>query len=224
MLKDNHVRRLFKLYQEKKTIRAAALRAGINEKTASRYINSRKLPSELKSEHTWKTRPCPFKDDWPEIRDLLKNNEGLQAKTIFEYLQKCNPGVYADGQLRTLQRHIKIWRAAEGPPKEVYFPQIHYPGELCQSDFSDLSNIGVTIQGNNFEHLLFHFVLTYSNWEAGTICFSESFESLYHKGIISCNALKARIQSIKFWLTKCCLEVRRRAEKSSNGPIVSGCE
>jgi hypothetical protein len=28
------------------------------------------------------------------------------------------------------------------------------------------------------EHLVYHFVLTYSNWETGTICFSESFESL----------------------------------------------
>jgi hypothetical protein len=29
-----------------------------------------------------------------------------------------------------------------------------------------------------FNHLIFHFVLTYSNWETGTVCFSESFESL----------------------------------------------
>ena len=25
--------------------------------------------------------------------------------------------------------------------------------------------------------MLYHFVLTYSNWETGTVCFSESFES-----------------------------------------------
>ncbi len=29
-----------------------------------------------------------------------------------------------------------------------------------------------------FEHLVYHFVLTYSNWETGTICYSESLESL----------------------------------------------
>src|SRR5439155_1497749 len=28
------------------------------------------------------------------------------------------------------------------------------------------------------EHLIYHFVLTYSNWETGTVCFSESYESL----------------------------------------------
>ena len=36
----------------------------------------------------------------------------------------------------------------------------------------------MTIQGQPFDHLIYYFVLTYSNWETGTICFSESFESL----------------------------------------------
>jgi hypothetical protein len=38
--------------------------------------------------------------------------------------------------------------------------------------------MGITIAGETFDHLIFHFVLTYSNWETGSICFSESFESL----------------------------------------------
>jgi hypothetical protein len=41
-----------------------------------------------------------------------------------------------------------------------------------------MGKLGVTIGGVPFDHLIYHFVLTYSNWEAGTICFSESFESL----------------------------------------------
>jgi hypothetical protein len=41
-----------------------------------------------------------------------------------------------------------------------------------------MEELGVTIQGQSFPHLIYHFVLTYSNWEAGTVCFSESFESL----------------------------------------------
>ena len=36
----------------------------------------------------------------------------------------------------------------------------------------------MSIQGEAFPHLIYHFVLTYSNWEAATICSSESFESL----------------------------------------------
>ena len=34
------------------------------------------------------------------------------------------------------------------------------------------------IRGEAFPHLLYHFVLPYSNWETGTVCFSESYESL----------------------------------------------
>ena len=41
-----------------------------------------------------------------------------------------------------------------------------------------LCSLSVTIAGQPFQHLLFHFVLTYSNWEDATICYSESFESL----------------------------------------------
>ena len=36
----------------------------------------------------------------------------------------------------------------------------------------------MTIAGRPFAHLLYHFVLTYSNWETGTVCFAESYESL----------------------------------------------
>ena len=69
---------------------------------------------------------------------------------------------------------------AGGPPKEVFFPQEYEPGILCQSDFTRMGKLGITIQRQPFNHLLYHFVLPYSNWEAGTICFSESFEALSH--------------------------------------------
>ena len=41
-----------------------------------------------------------------------------------------------------------------------------------------MSDLNITIAGVQFSHLLYHFVLTYSNWETGTVCYSESFESL----------------------------------------------
>jgi hypothetical protein len=80
--------------------------------------------------------------------------------------------------LRTLQRKVKNWRATDGPGREVFFSQQHHPGRLGASDFTHMEQLGVTIQGQSFPHLIYHFVLTYSNWEAGTVCFSESFESL----------------------------------------------
>jgi hypothetical protein len=41
-----------------------------------------------------------------------------------------------------------------------------------------MTDLAVTIAGVPFDHLVYHFVLTYSNWETGTVSFSESFESL----------------------------------------------
>lgn len=156
----------------------AAMKAGMDEKTARKYLRSGKLPSDLKQEHTWRTRKDPFEDVWEGMKSMLEINPGLEAKTLFEDLQRRNPGRFVDGQLRSLQRRIKNWRAVEGPPKEIFFNQIHRPGDLCQSDFTHMNKLGVTISGVPFDHMIYHFVLTYSNWEAGTICFSESFESL----------------------------------------------
>ena len=161
-----------------KSLIAAASKADMDEKTARKYRRLGKLPSDIKVEHTWRTREDPFSEVWKEVKEKLEINPGLEAKTLFEDLQHRYPGQFADGQLRTLQRRVKIWRALEGPPKEVFFPQKHHPGELCQSDFTHMGSLGVTIQGQPFDHLIYHFVLTYSNWETGTICFSESFESL----------------------------------------------
>lgn len=178
MVTDQQVRRLFKLIQSEKNFGIAAMKAGMDEKTARTYRNKGKLPSELKQEHTWCTRKDPFEDVWDGIKAMLTINPGLEAKTLFEDLQRRQPGRFADGQLRTLQRRIKHWRATEGPSKEIFFAQIHKPGELCQSDFTHMNQLGITINGIPFDHMIYHFVLTYSNWETGTVCFSESFESL----------------------------------------------
>jgi hypothetical protein len=60
----------------------------------------------------------------------------------------------------------------------VFFPQVHVPGEQAQSDLTDMRGLQVTIAGEPFAHLLYHCVLTYSNWESVSICPSESFEAL----------------------------------------------
>ena len=68
--------------------------------------------------------------------------------------------------------------ATEGPAQDVFFAQQHPPDRLGALDFTHMGELGVTIQGRSFPHLIYHFVLTYSNQEAAMICFSESFESL----------------------------------------------
>ena len=91
------------------------MKAGMDEKTARKYRRLGKLPSQIKQEHTWRTRKDPFEDAWDKIKSMLEVNPGLEAKTLFEDLQRKKPGEFADGQLRTLQRRIRHWRAVEGP-------------------------------------------------------------------------------------------------------------
>jgi transposase InsO family protein len=166
------------LINQGKGLEVSAEKAGISEKTARKYLHSGKLPEELRKGHTWRTREDPFSQDEKKMKDMLKENPLLEAKTLFEHFQSENPDRYSDGQLRTLQRRFRQWRALEGSSKEVIFPQVHHPGERCQSDFTSMNELNITIRGARFDHLLYHFILTYSNWQTGTICQSESFESL----------------------------------------------
>jgi hypothetical protein len=179
MTTDLQVRQLRRLEQQGTAKELAALKAGMDPKTARKYRRLGRLPSEVKRmDRNWRTRTDPFTEVWPQIQELLRLNPGLEAKTIFADLQRRFPGRFADGQLRTLQRRCRQWRSLEGSAKEVFFAQVHYPGRLCASDFTHCTDLGVTIHGLRFDHMIYHFVLTYSNWETGSICFSESLESL----------------------------------------------
>ncbi len=168
-----------KSMQKHGKVGAAADRSGMDRKTARKYVRVGKLPSELKAPRLWRTRKSPISDDdWTFVQAKLRDSPTLEAKTLFEMLQEARPGTYSEGQLRTLQRHVKQWRATQGPDKEVFFSQQHRPGEAAQTDFTHAKELGVTILGVAFVHMLCHFVLPYSNWESVTVCLSESLLSL----------------------------------------------
>lgn len=162
---------------EGETLDRAAIKAGMSENTARRYRNGATGKS-TRPPRTYRTRVDPFEAVWPEVEKMLEAAPGLEAKTIFARLQERPDSTFSDGQLRTLQRKIKRWRAEHGPQKEVMFPQVHRPGEYAQSDFTSMNDLGITIDGEPFDHLVYHFVLPYSQWETGMVCFSESFETL----------------------------------------------
>ncbi|MBI5511456.1 MAG: IS21 family transposase [Deltaproteobacteria bacterium] len=150
----------------------------MDRKTARKYIKAGKLPSELRAPRTWRTREDPFAAQRDEIEALLQETPTLEAKTIFEILGERYPGRFEPGQLRTLQRHVHVWRAAHGPDKEVTLAQRHRPGEAMQTDFTSTGELGVTINGQLFEHLLCHVVLPFSNWLWATVCLSESMAAI----------------------------------------------
>jgi hypothetical protein len=179
MVKDTQVKGLMQMLSSGTPLNTAGMKSGMCENTARKYRDIGRLPSQIRSPHDWRTRQDPFGDVWQTVVEpLLMDNPGLEAKTVFELLQEKHPERFGDGQLRTLQRRFRYWRAINGEGREVFFPQDHRPGRLCESDFTDMSSLGVTLQDSPFDHLIYHFVLTYSNWEDGTVCFTESHESL----------------------------------------------
>lgn len=175
---DAQVRKLMKEYGKTGKKGKSALRAGMSRNTGSKYLKLGKLPSELKEPRTWRTRPDPFEEDWPEIAERLRDAPELEGKALFEDLLDRYPDRYDPGQVRTFQRRLKQWRATEGPDRAVFFPQEHRPGEAMQTDFTWGSKLRVTIGGEAFPHMLCHVVLPYSNWEWVTICRSESLAAL----------------------------------------------
>lgn len=160
------------------TQKVASARAGMSERTARKYEQAGKLPSQMKRPHTWRTRENPFEEDWPWVVEQLERDPAFQGTTLFALLCARHPNRYRSTQVRTLQRHIATWRALHGPCQEVIFEQVHTPGERAQSDFTHMEDLRITIAGEPFPHLVYHLVLTYSNTEAVSICFSETFEAL----------------------------------------------
>ena len=166
---------------EGKTQQAAAASAAMSERSA-RTLQRGLLPSvRRKKRHRWRSRPDPFADVWEsDVVPLLRTEpEGeLSATTILEWLDERHPGRFSRSRLRTLQRRIRDYRSLHGPDKEVYFQQDHPPGREAQVDFTHCGELGVTIGGEPFRHLLFHLVLSHSGWSYAQVCFGETFGAL----------------------------------------------
>ncbi|MBI2774376.1 MAG: IS21 family transposase, partial [Chloroflexi bacterium] len=178
MKRDREVLLMFKERAKGRTQVQAAARAGMSVRTVRKYEQLGQFPSQVTPPRRARTRPNPFEAAWPWVVSQLERDPALQGTTLFALLVAQEPGRYQDGQLRTLQRQIATWRAEFGPAQEVYFPQVHQPGAAAQSDFTHMADLGITLGGVAFPHLLFHLVFVYSNVEAVQVCFSETFESL----------------------------------------------
>lgn len=180
MVSDGQVRLLRQKRLEGKTQEAAAAAAGMSVRTAREWERGA-LPSESKSPRSWRTRPDPFEGVWEsELVPLLVRDveRVLQATTLHEWLEERHPGRFAPGQLRTLQRRLREWRAVSGPAREVYFEQKAVVGREAQLDFTHAKSLEVTIAGERFDHLLFEFLLRFSGWRFVQIAYGETYEAL----------------------------------------------
>lgn len=179
LITDRQYQRLMREYNESGVLGHAAMKAGMDPKTARRYLRAGRGPQELKAKHDWRTRADPVAAIWPQAERMLADAPELEAKMLFEHLLTAATAVPVDGRaLRTFQRRVEQWRRRHGPPREVCFAQVHEPGQWLQFDWTHGTELEVTIAGEAYPHLLAHAVLPYSNWEWAVPCQSESVLSL----------------------------------------------
>jgi hypothetical protein len=180
MVKDAQVRVLRRKLMEGKTAEVAAAGAGMSVGSARKWREGL-CPSQARKRHWWRNRPDPFAGVFDkEVAPLLVADERgvLRARTVLAELERRHPGCFSTRLLRTLQRRMREFRALNGPDKEVFFPQEHPPGREAAYDFTNCDELGVTIAGAPFNHLLFELALSFSGWRWPMVALSESFEAL----------------------------------------------
>lgn len=182
MVSDRQVRKLRRKLSEGKTVLAAADAAAMSEKSAHKW-KSGPLPSEAKRsrQRAWRTREDPFDGVWEkDVVPLLATDDNgvLEATEVLRLLKAQHPHRFSDAQLRSLQRRLSEWRALHGPEREVFFEQEHPPGREGAFDFTNCNELGVTIRGVAFLHLLFQFMLTCSKWRWVCLATSETYEAM----------------------------------------------
>jgi transposase InsO family protein len=142
----------------------AAAKACFSTATAYRLEADVRLPSQWKSPRT-RRRPDPLAGIFDEeVVPMLEQAPSLRAVAILEELMRRHPELGPKIR-RTLERRVRAWRAVHGPEQEVIFRQVHKPGRLGLSDFTDMNDVGITIGGVRLEHRLYHFRLVYSGFE-----------------------------------------------------------
>lgn len=165
-------------FRQTHTTSVAAAKASISTATAYRLAKEARLPSQRKAPRD-RRRPDPLADLFEaEIVPLLKAAPGIRPVALFEEMLRRHPELGA-GIRRTIERRVRSWRAVHGEEQEVIFRQVHEPGRLGLSDFTDMGGAGVTIAGAALDHRLYRFRLAYSGFEhAHVVLGGESFVAL----------------------------------------------
>jgi transposase InsO family protein len=184
MISDVRASMVFLLLQQQIPVSKIAEKLNMSEKTVRKYRDEDQLPSQIpRPERTYRTRQDPLDEFWPEIEDLLEQDSRLKPYALLDWLkQQHNPPGQeprvTDSIRRTLERRVQRWKLEHGVEKEVKFPQTHHAGDVIAFDFVRMDSLKITLDGKPFEHMLFHSIFTYSNWEYVHVCHSESFEAL----------------------------------------------
>jgi hypothetical protein len=170
--------RLYMKHRLTEGLPTAAARAGFSVATAYRIEQDPRLPSEKKAPRA-RRRPDPLAEIFDcEVVPLLKEAPGVRPVAVFEEMKRRHPEL-SPGVRRTLERRIRDWRALHGDDREVIFRQVHEPGHMGLSDFTDMAGLRISVAGVALEHRLYHFRLACSGFEhAHVILGGESYVAL----------------------------------------------
>lgn len=176
---DQQIRLFMNERLQGRTQHTAAAKAGISERSARR-IEQGQLTPEPNPQRHWRTRADPLDEVWESLLvPLLCENPELLPNTLLELLCERYPEQFDHRIQRTLQRRIKDWKLRHGPAKEVMFRQQKIPARLGLSDFTQLKGVQITIAGQPFKHLLYHYRLAFSGWcHVKVTCGGESYAAL----------------------------------------------
>jgi hypothetical protein len=167
-------------YRERHGVAVAAAKAGLSTATGYRLEKERLAsPSPTPTPPRGRRRPDPLIDIFEsEVVPLLQSAAGLRPIAVFEEMLRRHPELDR-GIRRTLERRIRTWRALYGPERDVIFRQVHEPGVMGLSDFTDMNDLGVIVAGERVDHRLYHFRLAWSGFEhAHVVLGGESYVAL----------------------------------------------
>ena len=153
----------------------------MDPKTAADILHQPASPI-IKQERAYRTHPDKLAPFWAEVEELLNHDSKLKAYALFEEMARRHPEAFVPAWKRTFERRVREWKIEQRIEKDVTFDQVHEPGDVLAIDFTHMNELNIIVANQKFDHMVFHAVLTYSNWEYVDLCASESFEALA-KGI-----------------------------------------
>ena len=119
---NDHQMRIFMKFRQNDAVPLAAAKAGFSAATGYRLAQDPRLPS-MKGAPRGRRRPDPLAEIFDaEIVPLMEAAPGLRRIAIFEEMRRRHP-----------------------EDREVIFRQVHEPGRMALSDFTELAELGVTL-------------------------------------------------------------------------------
>jgi transposase InsO family protein len=175
---NDHQMRLYMKIRATSPAPVAAAGASISVASAYRIQSDPRLPSQKKPLRG-RRRADPLVEFFDtEVVPMLLAAPALRPVAVFQELQRRRPSL-DERVRRTLERRIRAWRALHGGEQEIIFRQVHEPGQMGLSDFTEMGELAVSVAGVALEHRLYHFRLACSGFEhAHVILGGESYVAL----------------------------------------------